>query len=508
MKKHRVINILLIFVLLVSLLVGCNSTPKDESNQDNAIKDSIVVANMSDIISLDPSASNDTNTMIVLDVLYSRLYQYDENMQPIPDLVEELTNPSPLEWEIKIHENVQFHDGTELTSEDVKFTLERCRDDSAVAHLLVPISEIGIVDKYTVSITTKEAYPPLKSALSHPGMSIVSKAYVEAGGDFSNPIGTGPYKFVSRDIGSSIKVERFDDYHNNDDIAKIKEITFRIIPEGTSRTIALETGEVDVSTTFETIDYDRISDNSELKIYEKISPKSHYLGMNTEAEPFDNKLIRQAIHHAVNKESVLDVALNNHGELAFTVIPESTFGYVEKPIDYEYDLTKAKDLLAQAGYPDGFSTTIWASGDIHNRIAQVVQENLREIGIDAKIELFEKSVWVQRTSKGEQDMFIGQWTAMSEPDLVIPPLFGKAGLGANNRNLYTNEEVETLIVEGRKEFDVENRKEIYAQIQEIIMDDAPWCPLVYEVAISVVNADLKGVELNSKGIYRLNKLYY
>lgn len=513
LRKLRVVASMLALTMTLGVFTGCsnkaeNDAPVQNQGSETEPKDTIVIANKADIVSLDPSGQNDVVSQLVVDCMYNRLFSLDENLELYPDLAESYENPTPEEWKIKIKEGVKFHDGTEMTSEDVKASLDKAREEDTVKHVLAEIENIEIVDKYTVLITTKDAYAPFLNTLAHFGASIVPKAYLESGDNFQNPIGSGPFKYVDRVLGDKVTVERFDDYFDEEGKAKTKTLVFRAIPEGTSRTIALETGEVDAVSALETIDYDRVKENEKLALYEKPSNSVVYLGLNVNADKLDNKLVRQAINYAVDKESVLEVAINGRGEVANTVLPKSLLGYTENPSNYEYNPEKAKELLAQAGYPDGFEIELWASGDVRDRIAQVVQANLLEVGINAEISLLEWGKYIDATNSGDQQIFVIGWTAEPDPDQMLPSLFDTSSIKGQNRTEYSNPEVDKLLAEARKELDKEKRKDLYEQIQKIIMEDAPWVPLYYDNFVIAANANLKGIGLNAKAMCSFNKLTY
>lgn len=502
------------------MFTACGSTSSVKSDEvitegDSSLstsgdtgKKDICIAISSDIISMDPSAQNDTITIYALDMLYNKLFRYDENLKPIPDLVDTYKQISDLEWEIHIVQNVLFHDGSQLTAEDVKFSLDRAKESKVVQHLFFQIDKVDVVDKYTVLITTKVPYSALPDALCHPGSGIVSKAYVENGGDFSNPVGTGPFKFKSRVLGDSLTVERYDNYFKKDSIAKSDSITLKVIPEATSRTIALETGEVDVVTSFETVDYARVTASDTMKVYKKNSIYGQNLCLNVNNKYLSNKLVRQAIQYAIDKDSIIEVAINGLGIPSYTVVPQSTLGYIANPCNYEYNPEKAKELLAQAGYKDGFSITLWTSGDERNRIAQVVQANLAEIGIKVQIELFEWAAFIETTGAGNHEMCIISWNCSPEPDLVFPVLWGTGSIGGSNRSQYSNPELDDLLQEARVELDHEKRILMYQEAQRILMEDSPWIPIYYVNQLVAANSSLQGVELNPKGLFNMEKLHY
>lgn len=513
MKKF--LCMLMVLVLMVGTLAGCS--PKKESSsegdanapaeEEKIEKDEIVVALAADIVSLDPQGHNDTESETVSFLLFNRLFRLNTDFEAVPDLVEDWSQPSDTEWVFKIKEGVKFHDGVEMTSEDVKFSLERSMESPKVKHVLTEIEKVEIVDKYTVKVTTKVPFAPFLFTLAHAGASIMPKHYVESGDDWANPVGSGQYKFVEWVSGDKVVLERFDDYFDSEEMGAAKKIVFKIIPEGTSRTIALETGEVDVVSTLETIDSGKVKDNSELTLYEKPSTNIAYVGMNVEKEPFNNPLVRKAMNYAIDTEAVLEIALNGAGSVATSVTSPALMGHKDGP--YTYDPEKAKELLKEAGYNEGdLKIDIWASGDVRKRSAEVIQANLTEIGVESEIEMFEWGAYLEATNSGKQSMFVLGWTSNPDPDATLTPQFSKTSIGAQNRSRYSSDKTEQLLKDGRVELDLEKRKEIYNQLHETIMEDAPWVPLYVSNKVIGANAQLKGVEVSPQGLWNLHKLHY
>lgn len=274
-------------------------------------------------------------------------------------------------------------------------------------------------------------------------------------------------------------MERFDDYYNkSEDI--VKSLTFRVIPEQTARTIALENGEVDVIPSVAPVDIARVQENANLQHEFRNSPSIEFMGFNFEREPFNNKLVRQAIAHAIDRQALVDVAQEGYAEVVDTVVGKAVPGYDDTVKGYEYDVEKAKSLLAEAGYPDGFSTTITSSGEIRSQEAQIIQSNLAEIGINIEIELMEWGAYLEALNNNQMDMYILGWSNTTlDPAVSLYPLFHSRNWGpTGNRMHYKNEEVDALLDEMMRESDNDKRLELSSQIQHKVMEDAPWVPLL------------------------------
>ena len=223
-------------------------------------------------------------------------------------------------------------------------------------------------------------------------------------------------KFVEWAPNDHWTLERYDGYFKGPGLTHT--LTMRIMPEGGARTIALETGEIDVSISVDAADVQNVESNPDLAAMEKTSVSVEYLAMNCEKEPFTDPLVRQAVNYAIDKQSIIDVVMEGRGTQANSVININIPGYSEEVESYPHDVEKAKELLAEAGYPDGFSTTIYASGDVRNREAQLIQAQLLEIGINAEIELYEWGAFLDAINNGEHEMFLNSWSnATMDPDV-------------------------------------------------------------------------------------------
>lgn len=500
----------LILALAVSAMgiVFANGN-KDQGTAGGAApvaKTTITVALPADIVSLDPMGHNDIYSERVTRLVFNTLYRFDANFRAVPDLVASMSQPSPTEWVFKLKQGVKFHDGTEMTATDVKFSLERSMSSAKVKHVLAEVKSVDIVDAYTVKVTTKVPFAPFLFTLAHQGVSIVSKQATEADGSFRNPIGTGPYTFGEWVSGDRVVLKKNPSYFDAANKPQAESLVFKVIPEPTSRTIALENGEVDAVVALDPNDVGKVESNGQLAVYIKPSTDIQYVGMNIEKAPFNNVKVRQAFNYALDKESILTVALNGYGEVATSIIPSTIFGHKAGP--YSYNPAKAKALLTEAGFDFSQTIPLWASGDVRKKIAEVVQANLSEIGVKAEIEMFEWGAYLQATNSGNQGLFLLGWSSNPDPDSMLTPLFSKGSIGAQNRTRYFNPKVESYLEAGRVEMDSAKRQKLYNDMSDTVMADATWVPMYTGANIVGANAALKGVEMSPQGLWNLEKLHY
>lgn len=528
MKGRKMISFALATALAVSMLAGCSkggTTPSggeaktEQPVNDNSAevgksekegKKDIIIAKEADATTLDPQAGWDGNSLSVMRQMYNSLLKLDENLTPVPDLAESYEYLSDTEVQFKLKKGVKFHNGEEMKAADVKFSIERAMNSAKVKSFTANIKEIRTVDDYTVVIETEVPYAPLLYNLCHTACSVVPKDEAEAAGDdFSkSPVGTGPFKFVEWVSGDKIVLEKNSSYFASEVLPET--LTFRIIPEGTSRTISLETGEVDMVLEVDPVDADRVEQGTDIKLAETLSPKIEYISMNQQTGPFSDKLVRQAVNYAIDRDAIFEVIAGSRGQVTNSVMNCKIAGYKEDVKAYEYNPEKAKELLAQAGYGSGFDTVISISGDMRNRTAQIVQAYLSEVGINATIENLEWATFLEKVNRGEYEIFNMSYNnTTGDPDTSLYMLFNSQVPASSGNRSYTNiPKVDELLEAGRTEIDKDKRMEIYGQIQDILAEEAVWVPLYSIAGLFGMRSDLKGFTPHPLGNDVFDQLHY
>lgn len=520
MKLTKSLAIVMAATMLLSSLSACGSANSKQSatagnsaagaantSEAKLGKTDIVLAQKSDIKSTDPHVSNDTTTHVVLEHLYNSLLTIAPDGTIQGDLAKEWTQVSPTEWKFVLNEGVKFHDGTELKASDVKFSLEREKASARLAQKVEVVQEVKVDGDYTFSLILSKPYAPLLVNLAHPGSSILSEKAVTSAGDkyAENPIGTGPMKFKEWVPNDHITLVRNDDYFEG--AGRTTSMTIRVIPEGPSRTISLETGEVDIVPVMEKVDVPRVKEDKNLTAFVFPSTTVEYFAMNTQKAPFDNVKVRQAMNYAINKQDIITVSSEGLADPVDTLISSQVRSYNDQVTHYDFNPDKAKALLAEAGYPNGFSTTIFVSGDVRNRTAQLIQANLATIGVTADIELYEWGAFLDAINAGQHATFISGWSNSSlDPDESFNPLFHTKNAGATgNRSFYSNPEVDALLEAAETEADDAKRMQLYSDIQVKVVDDAPWVPLFCAQTCMGARAGLDG--LNPHPVVSSTKYY-
>ena len=506
MKKK--FGLLVTIILSMLFLVACGGSGDKKEGGDagaNTAKDTLVIAQGADAKSLDPHASNDNPSSNIRVQIYDRLMDLDENGVPQPMLAESWERPDDKTIIFHLRKGVKFHNGDEMKASDVKFSLERALASPEVSHILAGINGVEVIDDYTVKVTTEKPMAAILNNLSHITIAILSeRATKEAGDKFGqNPVGSGPYKFVSWQSGDRVTLEAFPEYWQGE--APVKNVVYRNIVEETNRTIGLETGELDIIYDIQGLDKNKLRDDERFVLIEGPQVSMTYLGFNMKKAPYDNPKVREAISYAIDQKPIIDTVFLGAGEAANSIIGPNVWGYydVEK---YTQDIEKAKALLAEAGYPDGFKAKIWVNDNpVRRDTAVILQDQLKQIGIDLAIETVEWGAFLDGTARGDHEMYLLGWgTVTRDPDYGMYELISTSTMGAaGNRSFYSNPTVDKLLEEGKTELDPEKRKAIYKEIQEIIRKDIPMYMIIYPLQNVVTQKNIKNFKLDPANAHRI-----
>lgn len=430
-------------------------------------------------------------------------------------------SPDGETWTFKLREGVMFHDGTPFNAEAVKFNIERILDPetkAGVAGSFRIIKSVEVLDEYTVAITTDGPFAPLPSLLSYAPMAMNSPTQVQKLGNedyHTAPMGTGPFKFVHHIKGQEVLVEANEDYWGG--APYLDAIAMRPIPDTAARLLALEAGESHVIYHVPPRDADRYIKDPSLGIEVLTPPPQRVIlaGMNVQWGPFQDRRVRQALNYAVDQHAIIEGILLGLGEPVDSPLPPASLCY-RSTKDYAYDPDRARELLAEAGYPDGFEVTLHCGPGrylLDSEVIEAIQSYLADVGVDVEIIALEWAAFIGEMSKPMEEseiqmFFIGWGLPTLDPDLGLTS-YVKAAWGSSINSLfYSNPELEELIPAQGAATDPEVRCEIVEQIQEIIMEDAPQIFLHYEPQIHAKRQEAKGVVISvSEMVDRMDKAW-
>lgn len=496
----------------------------DESSGGPIEGGDLVLAVLSDASSLDPAGSNDVPSSVVQANIYETLVNRDDDNNIIPGLAEKWEAIDDTTYEFNLRQGVKFHDGEEFNADAVKATLDRIRDAEVASpryFLFEMITSVDVVDPHTVRITTEYPFAPLLAHLSHNGGGIISPKSIEAdyaamqGGQKAGtiiseaPVGTGYFKFVSWTPGDEIKLAKNDDYWG--DKVHVDTVTFKVSSESATRNADLERGFVQVADPVQPIEVAGINNSDYATVNQKASSSLSYIGFNTEKAPFDDVRVRKAISMMVNKEEIIEGVYEGFGVPAKGPLAPGIFGFNDDANPISYNPEEAKKLLEEAGYGDGFKTSIWTN-DNPQRIdmAILLQASLKELNIDVEIEQMEFGTYLEKTANGEHDMFILGWSnPTGDADYGMYALFHSTQKGnPGNRSFYENPEVDKLLNEGRREANPDERIKIYNTIQEHLIEDAPMVYIHHQEYLTGISNNITGFSIDTSGIYQLQKVQF
>ncbi|WP_062048314.1 glutathione ABC transporter substrate-binding protein [Bacillus sp. JCM 19034] len=521
---------LMLSIVLVACGGGNESDPVDDETEgeeasegaEGAEGGDLIVAMLSDAVEINPHGSNDTPSTNIAYNIYESLIKTDQNLDLHPGLAESWEQIEDTVWEFELRQGVKFHDGSDFNAEVVKANFDRILDPAVASprsFLYEMVTNVEVIDEYTVQIETEYPFAPLPAHLAHEAGGMISKELIEAdyaamedGQDPSSkinehPIGTGYFKFESWTPGQEIKLVRNEDYWGEN--VKLDSVTFKVVPEDLTRIAELETGDAHISDPLSPSDVSRVEATDGIYVNEQESVALSYIGFNLDKEPFDDVRVRQAISMAIDKEQIVEGIYYGAAQPAIGPIAPVVFGYDENQSGLEYDPEAAKELLAEAGYPDGFSTTLWTN-DNRERVDTVtnVQEQLRQIGIDVDVQTLEWGAYLEQTANGEHDMFILGWTTVTgDADYGMYGVFHSTQVGdPGNRTFIQNDELDGLLEEARRSTDEEERLDLYRQAQDLLVEEAPMIYTLHQHFLLGVREEVKGLEQTPTQILKLQNV--
>ena len=526
MKKSKLWLLELFLLLALSVfLAACSgeegtteeSTETNEETTDGTegaeevVPQTLVFGRGGDSVSLDPAIVTDGESFKVTENIFETLLNFGEQDTTIhPGLAKEWeVSEDGLTYTFHLQEGVKFHDGTDLNAEAVVKNVERWKGGAEEQfyyyHSMFKaegenvIASVEAADDLTVVFTLSRPQAPFLKNIAMSPFAIASPAAFEAAGDKfgDSPVGTGPFKFVEWKRNDSITVEKNEEYWQ-EGLPKLDTIIFRAIPDNSARLNALMTGEIDLADGVNPSDSTTVESNPDLQLIERPSMNIGYLGLTNTRPPFDNKLVRQAVNYAVDKQAIVDAFYQGRAEVAANPMPSSISGYNDEISAYEYNPEKAKELLAEAGY-DGSEIELWAMPVPRpympdgQKVAEAIQKNLSDVGIPSKIVTFEWATYLEKANTGEADAFLLGWTGDNgDADNFLYTLLDKDTIGSNNYAYYSSDEVHKLLIAAQSEIDEEKRIDLYKQAQEIIHEDAPWVPLAHSIPLLAAKKGVTG----------------
>ncbi|MDR1965637.1 MAG: ABC transporter substrate-binding protein [Synergistaceae bacterium] len=481
-------------------------------------KDTLVWGVNAEASSLDPASSKDTVTHMMMYQIYDTLVKEDPDdyTKIVPGLAERWEfSADNTEVTFYLRKGVKFHNGDAMTADDVYFSLQRSLDSSFSSGISEAIDHFEKVGDDAVKCVLKYAYGPIMDVLTNLTYGIASKRAVEEAEadkiDFArNPVGTGPYKMVEWRAGDSLTLESFDDYYDGKPL--IKKIVLKLVPDASSGAIALEDGTLDIYYIVSTSDFEFLKTLDNVAYFECPGVGLFHITFNVTNGIFTDKRLRQAVAYALNRDDVVIGGANGEAVVADCLVPTSVFGYDKDFKWYPQDLDKARELLKEAGYPDGFDVVFSMQGSsTYMMPGEVVQDQLRKIGIRVTFDKMERAAYLDDV--GDKRNFVASLRMINatvrDADSVLTRRFHSSMLGGgNNYSGYSNPEVDALIEQARKSSDAGERSAIYTKIYGILKEDVPLVPLYTDNVLMFFNAKLKNMKPHPVYRYRIYQTYF
>jgi glutathione transport system substrate-binding protein len=465
-----------------------------------------------DLLSLDPANANDTLSQSTARLMLEGLLGFDHQMKVIPQLAESYTaNDNATEFTFHLRQGIQFHDGTPFNAAAVKANFERVADPANHLKrysLLAMLDHVEVVDEHTAKCVLKTPFGAFAPTIAHPALQMHSPAAIKQyGAELGrHPVGTGPFVFASW-VPDTLKVTRNPHYWRPG-LPHLDAVTVRSNPEDGARMAMLQAGEAQFIFPVPAQLAKIVSANPKLALHNDPSIYAFYAAMNVMKKPFDDVRVRQALNYAVDKATLIRVVYNGFAKpLDSAEPPQITFYQKQNP--YPYDPAKAKQLLAEAGYKNGFETKIWGGNQtIRVTAMQFMQQQLAAVGVKATVEpleagVLDQRIWsVQKPEESGLEMYMGQWSSSTgDADWALRPLFATAGFPPHLYNVgyYSNPAVDKAIDGALQTADPEKRGAFYATAQAQIWKDAPWIFLAVPDNLNGQAKDLQGADLLPDG---------
>ena len=500
MRKRLLALLLALSLAALSACGGANNQnqnqnqPPQTGGQTTPPAQQVTIAISGDPTTLDPHKSFNGYVFTVTNQIYETLLFRAADGTLQPRLATEWTPVDDTTWEFKLREGVKFSDGTPFNAEAVKFSLERLADPATKgpgAFIVNMIEEITVVDDTTVRIKTSTHFAPLLAHLSHPVTAIVSPKAAE--GDLSkNPAGTGPFLLADWKAGDSVTLKANPDYWGGK--PKLETVVLRVIPETGTQLTELKAGTVDLITGVQPERFEEIENDPQLSATRFLGWGSMFLGFNVKTGPLADVNVRRAIAMAIDRQGIVDTLRQGMAQFGNSLVPPTVFGSAADLAGPEYDPEAAKALLAQAGVTTPLKLTLNTYEGAENRqIAQAIQAQLSQIGIDLEVVVTDYGAFAEAIAAEDHGLWLSSWgTVTMDADYTFWALLHSQQHGADNKAFYANPQVDEWLQAARSTTDESERKALYRQIQEQVMADLPYLNLYYPLSSYAKNDRLQG----------------
>jgi peptide/nickel transport system substrate-binding protein len=465
--------------------------------------DAIVLALANSPVNLDPRVGADEASQKAHQLLYNTLVRVGPDLSILPELIEgPLDRPDDVTYVARLRRGIKFHNGRELTAEDVLYTFRSLLDPSFRGRTGAyrVIASVDAPDRYTVVFKLKAPFASFPINLV---MGIVQSG--SAAGNARSPIGTGPYRMKQFTQDDRLVLEPFDEYY--DGRAKNNGIVLKVVPDDTMRGLELRKGTVDLIVNDLSPDVVwELKSEGRLRIAEADGSDYAYIGLNQKDPVLGNVEVRRAIGYAIDRDAIVKYLRRGYARVAVGIVPPMSWAFEKNVFDFTFDPDRARQLLDAAGYPDPdgdgpqprFRLSLKTStSEVYRVQAAAIQHDLAKVGIAIDVQSSELQALFADVLRGSFQLYTLQWVGVTDPDMLrrVYHSLQKPPTGLN-RVFYNNSEVDRLIDEAALKADDRERGALYARAQQLIAEDVPYVSLWYKKNVAVYQADISGVQLS------------
>ena len=493
-----------------------------------AVAASTITVNLvAEPVSMDPAQVTDVNSNRIHYNMFDTLVGWDdEGFNHAPALATDWEiSDNDLEYTFYLRDDVYFHDGNKLDAEAVKFTFERILDEDHpyydtgpfpfAGSYYGPVEEIVIIDDYTVKFVLEHSFAPFLNNLTTTVGGIVSpEAVREHGEDFSRyGVGSGPYQLENWDRGVRVTLKANDNYWGQK--PSIERVRVEPVVEPLVRGVQIMTGEADIIADVDPDSIEALEQDPNVNVHQQLGPHIWYVGLNLKDPPFDDQRVRQAVNYAIDRRAIVEDILKGTGVAATQTLAPAFEAHNEEVEGYPYNVDKARELLAEAGYEDGIEVSfiVPESGSgMQSPVAMstAIQAYLREVGITASLEIMEWGAFLNRVNpgaEGKHEMWALSWmTLTGDPDMPLTNLHSGNSIPYFNSGYYDNPYVTEQLEKARQVTDPDERNAIYRELQEIITEDAPYIFVDWAKQTAAVSSQIEGFKLHPSHMFDFSKI--
>lgn len=531
MKRYRWLKMFVVAIAVMGLVLGAVAIGWAAEQPKKG--GWIIYGRGGDSVGLDPVNVTDGESLKVTRNIFDGLVTYDKySTDVVPALATRWeVSKDEKTWTFYLRKGVKFHDGTPFNADAVVFNFERWMNKDNPYHqgefeyygymfggYPGIIKSVKAKDDYTVVFTLEKPQATFLSNLAMDCFAISSPAAIKKwkADYFKHPVGTGPFVFKEWVKDDKIVLEANKDYWGEGPY--VDGVIFRAIKDNSARLMELQSGTINIADGINPDEVALIKKDKNLKVYLRPAMNVGYLAMNFDKKPFDNVLVRRAINYAIDKKAIIDAFYAGLAEPAKNPMPPMMWGYNNDIKDYEYNPAKAKELLKQAGFPNGFKTTLWAMPVPRpympqpRKIGEAIQGYLAAVGIQAEIVSWDWATYLAKTENGEHDMALLGWTGDNgDPDNFLYVLLDKDNAvkgSAGNIAFYRSDKLHDLLIKAQQVSDKATRTKLYKEAQVVIHEDAPWVPIAHSLAPTAAVANLRNYVPHATGAEPFNDLWF